>query len=137
MTNAVEIGTNRGRSRMPGGSSNVDVLSLEDFNKTLANRLSEAEAMLAKLNSDLRGKAPKLGTFQDGTGVAAHYSDLYTQYVQRIGRLRSAIIAAQAATNDIIANYTTTEARNHASAADIASKLGGVDTAIDGGQTRA
>jgi hypothetical protein len=123
---------------MPDNTTRVDVLSLEDFNKTLATRLSEAEALLTKLNTDLKGKSPKLGTFEDGTNSAEHYSDLYTQYVQRIGRLKSAIVAAQAATNDIIANYKTTEARNHASAADIANKLGGVYTALNTeGQTGA
>ncbi len=122
---------------MSDNSTNVEVLSLQDFNKTLTTRLSEVDAMLTKLNTDLRGKEPKLGTFQDGVNVAGHYADLYTQYTERIGRLRSAIVAAQTATNDIIANYTTTEARNHASAADIASKLGGVYTALDGGQASA
>jgi len=122
---------------MPDNTTRVDVLSLEDFNKTLATRLSEAEALLTKLNTDLKGKAPKLGTFEDGANSAAHYSDLYTQYVQRIGRLKAAIVAAQTATNDIIANYKTTEARNHATAADIASRLGGVYAALNEGQSGA
>jgi hypothetical protein len=122
---------------MADNSTNVEVLSLQDFNKTLATRLGEVDAMLTKLNNDLRGKEPKLGAFTDGVSVSGHYGDLYTQYTERLGRLRSAIVAAQTATNDIIANYTTTEARNHASAADIASKLGGVYTALDGGQVSA
>jgi hypothetical protein len=116
-------------------STNVDLLSLEDFSKRLGARLGEADAMLTKLDDDLRGREPKLGTFQDATTTQSQYTDLYDQYVQRIGRLRSAILAAQKATDDILANYKTTEARNHASAADIASKLGGVDTALNGDQT--
>jgi hypothetical protein len=116
-----------------GDSTKVDVLSLEDFNKTLATRLSEVDSMLTKLNVDMRGSSPKLGTFTDATSKRSEYDDLYDQYAQRIGRLRSAIVAAQRATDDIIANYKTTEARNHASAADIANKLGGISTAINGG----
>jgi hypothetical protein len=116
-------------------STNVDLLSLEDFSRRLGARLSEADAMLTKLDADLRGKAPKLGTFQDATAKQSQYSDLYDQYAQRIGRLKSAILAAQRATDDIIANYKTTEALNHASAADIANKLGGVDAALNGGQS--
>jgi hypothetical protein len=113
-------------------STKVDLLSLEDFNKTLSTRLTEVDAMLTKLNADLKGKTPKLGTFQDANAKQSQYADLYDQYVQRIGRLKSAILAAQKATDDILANYKTTEARNHASAADIANKLGGVDTALNG-----
>jgi hypothetical protein len=113
-------------------STNVDLLSLEDFNKTLGTRLSEVDAMLTKLNADLRGTTPKLGAFQDATSQQSRYTTLYDQYVQRIGRLRSAIVAAQRATDDILANYKTTEARNHASASDIAAKLGGINTALDG-----
>jgi hypothetical protein len=112
--------------------TNVDLLSLEDFNKTLGTRLSEVDAMLTKLNAELKGQTPKLGTFQDADAKRSQYADLYDQYVQRIGRLKSAILAAQKATGEILANYKTTEARNHASAADIAHQLGGVNTALDG-----
>jgi hypothetical protein len=115
-------------------STKVDLLSLQDFSKTLEARLSEVDAMLTKLDADLRGKTPKLGAFLDATDKQSQYADLYDQHVQRIGRLKSAILAAQRATNDILANYQTTEERNHASAADIASKLGGVDTALNGDQ---
>jgi hypothetical protein len=122
---------------MTEASTRVDILSLEDFNRTLAARLSEADALLTKLNSELRGKRPALGTFFDGNDKATHYADLYTQYVQRIGRLKSAIVAAQTATTEIIKNYSTTEELNHASAADIASKLGGVSVSLNGGSTSA
>ena len=110
----------------------VDILSLEDFSKTLATRLREVEAMLTKLDVDLR-PAPKLGTFQDAKTKQSQHVSLHDQYVGRVERLRSAILAAQRATSDIIANYTTTEARNHASAVDIRNELGGVDTALNGG----
>jgi len=120
---------------MTDQGTRVDVLSLEDFNATLTTRLNEAEALLTKLNTDLKGKSPALGTFIDGAQTADHYADLYQQYVQRIGRLKSAIVAAQTATTSVISNYKTTEALNHASATDIANKLGGVSVALNDGST--
>lgn len=120
---------------MTDKGTRVDILSLEDFNATLTTRLGEAEALLTKLNSDLRGQKPELGTFIDGNETATQYANLYTQYVQRIGRLKSAIVAAQTATGDIIKNYTTTEALNHASATDIVRKLDGVSSALNDGST--
>ena len=118
---------------MTDKGTRIDILSLEDFNATLTARLHEADTLLTTLDTDLHGRSPALGTFVDGQDRSRHYADLYEQYVQRIGRLRAAIVAAQSATNEIINNYTTTEARNHASAADIASKLGGVSAALNDG----
>jgi hypothetical protein len=118
---------------MADNTTKVDVLSLEDFNKTLVTRLGEAEALLAKLNNALKGKSPALGTFQDGSATAEQYTGLYQDYVQRIGRLKSAITAAQTATTTILSNYHTTEARNHANATDIAGQLSGIATTLDGG----
>ena len=48
----------------------VDVLSLEDFQGTLAARLGEAEAVLHKLNSELRGRSPAFGGFADASDKA-------------------------------------------------------------------
>jgi hypothetical protein len=124
-----------GEQRMTDKGTSVDILSLEDFNATLTTRLGEVEALLTKLNSDLKGQQPELGTFIDGNQTATHYTDLYHQYTQRIGRLKSAIVAAQTATGDIIKNYTTTEALNHASATDIARKLDGVSFALNDGSS--
>lgn len=122
---------------MADDTTRVDVLSLEDFKKTLATRLSEADALLTKLNTDLKGQAPKLGTFRDGTGTTGQYDGLYSDYVDRIGRLKSAITAAQTATDKILANYKTTEARNSANAGDIGNQLGGIYTALSEGTANA
>jgi hypothetical protein len=122
---------------MANDKTRVDVLSLEDFRATLAARLREAESILTKLTTELRGHKPALGTFQDGTAKATEYSALYNQHVDRVNRLKRAIIAAQTSTSTIITNYRTAEARNGASASDIANKLDGVANALDGEQTGA
>ncbi|MCX4474666.1 hypothetical protein C5N14_14380 [Micromonospora sp. MW-13] len=112
------------------GRTTVDVLSLEDFHKRLAGRLTEAEAVLKKLNTEMQCRPPELGTFADATSNARRYSDLHLSYAQQVERLRDAVRAAQSATGTILTNYKTTEARNAANSADIAAALGGVDDAL-------
>jgi hypothetical protein len=119
---------------MAGSGTSVDVLTLEQFNKTLTSRLSEARSLLTKLNADLGGKVPALGTFADGVTTAQQYTDLRSTSVQRVERLIDAIVAVQTATDTIISNYRTTEARNHANAADIAQVLGDLPAVLNGGQ---
>jgi hypothetical protein len=110
---------------MGDGSTDVSVLSLEDFKATLQQRLDDADMMLRQLN-DLGAGRLKLGTFQDAHDSAGSYDWKLNQYVDRVQRLRDAILAAQLATAEIIAAYRTTEARNQADAADIAARLGNV-----------
>ncbi|MFG1953100.1 hypothetical protein [Micromonospora sp. NPDC048830] len=112
------------------GRTTVDVLSLEDFQQRLAGRLSEAEAVLKKLNTELQCRPPALGAFADGTSNARRYTELHLSYAQQVKRLRDAVKAAQSATSTILTNYRTTEARNAANAADIAAALSGVDDAL-------
>jgi len=116
---------------MTDDSTAVDVLSLEDFQATLTNRLSEVDSVIAGLNRDL-GAPPALGAFLDAKALAADFDTRRQQYADRLQRLRTAIVAAQTATATIIANYRTTEQLNHASAADIAGQLGGVGAALEG-----
>ncbi|MEV4479598.1 hypothetical protein [Micromonospora coxensis] len=112
------------------GRTTVDVLSLEDFHQRLADRLTQAEAALKKLNTELQCRPPALGTFTDGTGNARRYSEIQASYAERVGRLRRAVEASRAATNTIMTNYRTTEARNAANASDIAAALNGVNEAL-------
>ncbi|WP_229402636.1 hypothetical protein [Micromonospora okii] len=114
------------------GRTTVDVLSLEDFHRRLAGRLSEAEAVLRKLTAEMQCRPPELGTFADATSNARRYSELHQTYSQQVERLRDAVRAAQSATSTILNNYRTTEARNAANSADIAAALGGVDDALGG-----
>jgi hypothetical protein len=110
---------------MGDGSTDVSVLSLEDFKATLQQRLDDANDLLRQLNGLGAGRL-KLGTFQDAHQSAGSYDWKLDQYVDRVRRLRDAILAAQIATAEIITAYRTTEARNQADAADIAAHLGTV-----------
>lgn len=112
------------------GRTTVDVLSLEDFHQRLTDRLTQAEAALKKLNTELQCRPPALGTFADGTGNARRYSEIQASYAERVGRLRRAVEASRAATDTIMTNYRTTEARNAANASDISAALNGVNEAL-------
>ena len=118
---------------MAGTGTSVDVLTLEQFNATLSARLSEAQSLLTKLNTGLAGQAPALGQFTDGQRAASDYTDRKAVSVQRVERLVDAIEAVQKATKTIIENYSTTEARNNANAADIAAALGDLPAVLNGG----
>lgn len=110
-----------------GAKTRVDVLSLEDFHQRLAARITEADQLLKKLNTELQCRPPALGSFADAVSSTRQYTDLHTRYVDRVQRLRKSLVAVQEATQKILDNYRTTEARNKANAADIARVLGGVD----------
>ncbi|MGK5738003.1 hypothetical protein [Micromonospora sp. URMC 103] len=113
------------------GRTEVDLLSLEDFHSRLADRLTQAESLLRKLNTEMQCTPPALGTFTDATSNSRRYSEIRQSYVEQVTRLQQAVKAAQKATSTILADYRTTEARNAASAADIASALTGVNEALE------
>jgi uncharacterized protein YukE len=112
------------------GRTEVDLLSLEDFHQRLAGRLTQAESVLRKLNTEMQCRPPALGSFTDATDNSRRYSEVHQSYVEAAERLRQAVQAAQQATSTILASYRTTEARNAANAADIDSALTGVDRAL-------
>jgi len=119
---------------MADESTNVDILSLEDFRKTLDTRLTEANGLLTHLTTNVPASTP-LGTFFDATETSKKHGSQHAAQVTKVRRLISAIEAAKTATDKIISNYTTTEARNNANSKDIESVLGGVSKALapDGG----
>ena len=121
---------------MGDDNTQVDVLTLEDFRATLNARLTEAQSIVNTLQTKL-AHGPTLGTFQDANTTKTWYSNAYQQHVQRATRLVDAIKAAQFATDRIIRDYTTTEARNAATQADIARALGNVQSTLDGEATGA
>ncbi|MGW3603209.1 MULTISPECIES: hypothetical protein [unclassified Micromonospora] len=112
------------------GRTEVDLLSLEDFHQHLAARLSQAESVLRKLNTEMQCSPPALGSFTDATHNARRYSEVHQSYVDQAERLRQAVLAAQQATSKILTNYRTAEARNAANATDITAALTGVDRAL-------
>lgn len=114
---------------MGDGTSRVDLLTLEEFRSRLDSRLTDAKALVQKLNGM---KKPALGTFTDAHSTGSDYETLHRQHLQRAGRLVEAIEAAQRATDSIMRNYRTTEARNTASQADIRKALGDVTLKLGG-----
>jgi hypothetical protein len=121
---------------MGDDKTQVDILTLEDFRATLDARLTEAQSVLTTLQTKL-AHGPTLGTFQDANTTKSWYGNAYREHVQRATRLVDAIKAAQAATDGIIKDYTTTEARNAANQADIAKALDNVQSTLDGEATSA
>jgi uncharacterized protein YukE len=116
---------------MGDDKTQVDILTLEDFRATLDARLTEAQTILDTLTNKL-AHGPTLGTFQDATSTGSWYGNTYRQHVQRATRLVEALKAARTATDSIIHDYSTTEARNAANQADIAKALGNVQTTLQG-----
>lgn len=113
------------------GRTEVDLLSLEDFHRHLASRLSQVESVLRKLNTEMQCRPPALGTFLDATDQARRYSEVHQSYVDQAERVRQAVLAAQQATSTILTNYRTAEARNAANATDVTAALNGVDRAFE------
>ncbi|WP_238162217.1 hypothetical protein [Micromonospora endolithica] len=105
-------------------------MSLEDFHRSLTDRLAEAERALRKLNAEMQCRPPALGTFTDATDNARRYSEIHRIYTDHVVRLRTAVQAARDASAAIIANYRTTEARNTANSSDIITALAGVDAVL-------
>lgn len=114
---------------MGDGTKRVDLLTLEQFRSRLDSRLTDAKALVQKLNGMSK---PALGTFQDAHSTVGDYDSVHRQHVQRASRLVAAIEAAQSATDSIIRNYKTTESRNAASQADIRRTLGDVALKLGG-----
>lgn len=116
---------------MTDPTTTVDILSLEAFRATLDTRLTEAEGLLSDLKTKVE-VSPALGAFTDATETRSNYGNRRSAHVERVDRLVASIRMARDATDTIIRNYRTTEARNNANASDIASVLGGVAAALNG-----
>ncbi|HEY3505126.1 MAG TPA: hypothetical protein VGN37_20365 [Actinocatenispora sp.] len=112
------------------GKTVVDVHSLEDFTTALDNHHSAAASMLKTIEDKLLNAKPKLGDFPDGVDTQDYYSTMAAEYHTRIKRLKTAIEAAQRATKSILDTYKTAEARNDASAQDIARTMSPVSNAL-------
>jgi len=118
-------------------TSRVDVLSLEGFRTTLDRRLSEAESVKTCLVEQLRRTRPRLGDLADADHICIRYQTLYDQHLNRVTLLIDALEATRDALTTIIDNYETNEARQTASAVDIADALGTASGVHGGGYTHA
>jgi hypothetical protein len=117
---------------MADESTNVDILSLEDYRKTLDTRWTEANNLLTYIKNSVP-KVPQLGGFYHAGTTSSQHAERHADQVAKVQRLLTAIEAAKTATDPIIRNYTSTEARNNANSKDIGSVLGGVSKALEGG----
>ena len=117
--------------------SMIDVLSLEDFRTTLDRRLDEARSVKTCLVEVLRRTQPKLGDLADADHICIRYQTLYDQHLNRVTLLIDALEATRDALSTIISNYQTNEARQTASAVDIANALGSASGVHGGGNTNA
>lgn len=110
---------------------NVEILSLEDFARSLDARVAQVDFLLRQID-DLACRAMPLGTFPDAVDQVRGHGELERGFADRIRRLKTAAEAAQSATATILRNYASAEERNAANANDIADKLGGVTRALAG-----
>ena len=106
-----------------GGTTNVDILSLEDFRATLDTRLTDAEAAMTALQ-EAAECGMELGIFADAQFASSTYKNHYIEHLEKAARLVAAIKVAQTSTDTIISEYKDVEARNAASAADISEAFG-------------
>lgn len=114
-----------------GGNTTVDVDSLQEFQDQLTQRLSQADHVINVLSNRL--SAPlAVGTFHHAATISGNYSNRQAQYLANARRLRTAIVAAQTATAEILRNYTTTEDLNRVSADEIASTVGDLAAPLRG-----
>ncbi len=123
------------------GRTVVDVQSLEDFRTALGNHHSATAAMLKTIEDKLVGTTGGassshdnhlFGVFPDGQDINDYYVRMALLYHARVQRLKTAVEAAQKATNSILHTYRTVEARNDANSKDIARTMRPVDTALKG-----
>ncbi|MGA8115276.1 MAG: hypothetical protein WCA46_16555 [Actinocatenispora sp.] len=115
------------------GKTVVDVHSLKDFRTALDNHHSAAAAMLRNIDEKLLNPDPRpFGGFPDGNDTADYYSTMVGEYRAKVARLQKAIEAARTATRSILDTYQTVEARNDASAKDIARAVDPVAAALKG-----
>jgi hypothetical protein len=113
-------------------STAVDFISLQEFHDRLTGRLADAQSLVSTLTNDLIDRNPKLGTFTDANTTTDAYWTRWRDQVARANRLLDAVQAAHTATGEILKTYQTTEALNGASAQDLAHRLEGVGTALNG-----
>jgi len=111
----------------------VDPLSLDDFGTYLQARLDEAFSARLALTAPPAADRPALGGFDDATRSATRLDALRQEYVARLDRLISALVAAQTATTMIVQRYRTTDALAAADPAAIHDAMQPVQNVLDAG----
>lgn len=112
----------------------VDFLSLEEFQRSLQSRVTQAFAALTAETTPPGADPPALGEFHDAVRTAERHRVLHEEYVARLRRLVDALTVAQAATSGIVQVYRDVDALNAANAQQIGGAIGAVSEALDDGR---
>jgi hypothetical protein len=108
-----------------------DIDSLQDFRKALESRLSQAQKILTAVDTQLSCSRPPIGTFADANIYAGASQTKNAAYLDRVTKLRDSLKVALAGTDQIITNYKTVEALNHANATEIANRMDKVGSTLN------
>lgn len=108
-----------------------DIDSLQDFRKALESRLTQAQAILTAVDTKLSCSRPPIGTFADANIFTGDAQSKNSAYLDRVTKLRNSLNVAIAGTDQIITNYKTVEALNHANATEIANRMDKVGNTLD------
>ena len=114
-----------------GEQVTIDIEALKNFQGTLAGRLQQVDQLQAHL-TEIGHNAPSFGSFSEANTANAWYTRLHQEHLSKVVRLRQAILAAQDATNSIIANYATNEAAARASMDELNNLLSPITSALGG-----
>jgi hypothetical protein len=106
-----------------------DIDTLQDFRKALETRLSQAQTILNAVRKVPTG-GPPVGKLADGVVYSTAAQARNNAYVERLTRLHESIRVAIAGTDQIIHNYSTVEALNHANAQDVAGRIAPVGSTL-------
>ncbi|GAA1699411.1 hypothetical protein [Fodinicola feengrottensis] len=106
-----------------------DIDSLQDFRKALETRLSQAQTILSAVRK-IPPSGPPVGNMADGEVYTSAVRTRNNAYVERLTRLHESIKVAIAGTDQIIHNYSTVEALNHANAQDVAGRIAPVGATL-------
>jgi hypothetical protein len=111
----------------------VDPLSLDDFGTYLQARLDEAFSVRVALTTAPMADQPALGGFEDATRTATRLDALRQEYVARLDRLISALVAAQVAASTIVQRYRDADALTAADPAAIHAAVQPVQDVLEPG----
>ncbi len=100
----------------------IDIDALKTFHSNLTGRLAQLDTVERHL-LDIAHNPPSFGTFTEARRADSWYRRLHGEHVERVARLRRAVVAAQNSTAEIIANYTGNEAAQRARLDDLRNLL--------------
>jgi hypothetical protein len=89
----------------------VDIEALQNFHRTLTNRLMQLEQVRFHLDW-LGSHPPRFGQFTEAQNAYTWYNRLHREHAAKVERLKQAITTSQQAILQIMAGYTGTDQTN-------------------------